>query len=147
MLISLYLTSVGGPKYGGRLYTLEAELGFGIEETNAGIGIPASRILVRYWTKKMPDCVSLVWYCTCFGIVSIFHSGTRLTGCRTVRHFYIYMYIYIYICICICIYLYLFVYVYCMCPYTYAHKYMYSEHIPTYMYMYVHTYTFTYWNT
>jgi hypothetical protein len=27
-------------------------LGIGIEETNAGIGIPASQILVRYRTKK-----------------------------------------------------------------------------------------------
>ncbi len=28
------------------------QLGIGIEKTNAGIGIPASRILVRYRTKK-----------------------------------------------------------------------------------------------
>jgi hypothetical protein len=34
----------------------------------------------------MPDCVSLVRYRTCYGIVSIFHSGTRLTGCQTKRH-------------------------------------------------------------
>ncbi len=63
-----------------------AKLGIGIEETNAGIGIPASRILVRYWTKKMSDCVSLVHERTCSGIVSFFQSGTGLTGCRTVRH-------------------------------------------------------------
>jgi hypothetical protein len=58
----------------------------GIEKTNAGIGIPASRNLVRYQTTKIPDCVSLVWYRTCSGIVSFFQSGTGLTGCRTVRH-------------------------------------------------------------
>jgi hypothetical protein len=51
----------------------------------------ASRILDQYWTKKMPDCVSLVRYWTGFGIVSFFQSGTGLTGCRTVRHFYIYV--------------------------------------------------------
>jgi hypothetical protein len=27
-------------------------MGIGIDETNAGMGIPASRILVRYWKKK-----------------------------------------------------------------------------------------------
>jgi hypothetical protein len=37
----------------------KAGLGIGVEKTNAGIGIPASRILVRYRTTKMPDCVSL----------------------------------------------------------------------------------------
>jgi hypothetical protein len=47
-------------------------LGIGIEKTNAGIGIPASRILVWYRTKKVPDCVSLVWYWTFSGIVSFF---------------------------------------------------------------------------
>jgi hypothetical protein len=76
----------------------DAELGIGIEQTNAGIGIPASRILVRYPTQKMPDCVGLVQYRTCSGIVSFFHSGTGLTGCRTVRHLYIYTYTYICIC-------------------------------------------------
>jgi hypothetical protein len=60
--------------------------GIGIEKTNAGIGIPACRILVRYQTTKMPDCVSLVRYRTCSGIVSFFQSGTELTGCWTVRH-------------------------------------------------------------
>jgi hypothetical protein len=35
-------------------------LGIGIEETNTGIGIPASRILVQYQTEKMPDCGFLV---------------------------------------------------------------------------------------
>jgi hypothetical protein len=65
---------------------LSAYLGIGIEETNAGIGIPASRILVRYRTNIMPDCVSLVRYRACSGIVSFFQSGTGLTGCR------IYMY-------------------------------------------------------
>jgi hypothetical protein len=43
----------------------------------------------------MPDCVSLVRYRTCPGIVSSVHSGTGLTECRTVRHFYIQ-----YICTC-----------------------------------------------
>ncbi len=76
----------------------DAQLGIGIEQTNAGIGIPASRILVRYPTQKMPDCVGLVQYRTCSGIVSFFHSGTGLTGCRTVRHLYIYTYTYICIC-------------------------------------------------
>ncbi len=61
-------------------------MGIGIEETNAGIGIPASRILVRYRTKKMPDYVSIVWYQTCSGIVSVFQSGTGLTRCWTVQH-------------------------------------------------------------
>jgi hypothetical protein len=46
-------------------------LGIGIEETNAGIGILAYQILVRYQT--------------CSGIVSFLQSGTELTGCRTVR--------------------------------------------------------------
>jgi hypothetical protein len=65
-----------------------------IEETNAGIGIPASRILVRYRMKKMPDCVSLVRYLTCSGIVSFFQSSTGMTGCRTVRHSGISTYMY-----------------------------------------------------
>ncbi len=71
-------------KQGG--YTIQENLGIGIEKTNAGIGIPASRLLVRYWTTKMPDCVSLVRYRTCSGIVSFFQSGTGLTGCWTVWH-------------------------------------------------------------
>jgi hypothetical protein len=65
---------------------LHAGLGIGIEKTNAGIGIPASRILVQYRTTKMPDCVSLVRFRTCSGIVSFFQSGTGLTGCQTVWH-------------------------------------------------------------
>jgi hypothetical protein len=56
--------------------------------------IPASRILVRYRTKKMPDCVSLVQYQTCSGIVSSFQSGTGLTGCRTVALSSISVYVY-----------------------------------------------------
>jgi hypothetical protein len=39
----------------------------------------------------MPDCVSLVRYGTCPGIVSSVHSGTGLTECRTDWHFYIYV--------------------------------------------------------
>jgi hypothetical protein len=65
---------------------LLAKLGISIEETNAGIGIPASMISVRYLNKKMPDCISLVRYRTVSGTVSFFHSGTGLTGCWTVRH-------------------------------------------------------------
>jgi hypothetical protein len=53
-------------------------------------GIPASRILVRYRTKKLPDCVSLVRYRTCSGIVSSVHSNTGLIGCWTVQHSGIY---------------------------------------------------------
>ncbi len=69
-------------------------MGIGIEETNAGNGILASRILVQYRTKKMPDCVSLVWYQTCSGIVNFLHSGTGLTGCRTFQHSNISIYMY-----------------------------------------------------
>jgi hypothetical protein len=61
-------------------------VGIGIEETNAGIGIPASFLLVRYRTKKMPDCVALFRYRTSSGIVNHFQSGTGLIGCRMVRH-------------------------------------------------------------
>jgi hypothetical protein len=43
---------------------------FGIEETNAGIGIPASVVSVRYRTKKMPDCLGVVQYRSSTGIVS-----------------------------------------------------------------------------
>ncbi len=38
----------------------------------------------------MPDCLGLVWYRTCSGIVSFFYSGTGLFGCRTVGHSNIY---------------------------------------------------------
>ncbi len=72
----------------------KAQLGIGIEETNAGIGNPASRILVGYRTKKMPDCVSLVRYRTCSVILRFFQSGTGLTRCRTVRHSGISTYMY-----------------------------------------------------
>jgi hypothetical protein len=65
-------------------------LGIGIEETNAGIGIPASIISFRYRTKEMPDCAGLVRYWIGPGIVSFFNSGTGLIGCRTVRHSSIY---------------------------------------------------------
>ncbi len=43
-------------------------------KTNAGVGIPASQMLVRYRTKRMPDCVFLVRYWTCSGFVSFFFS-------------------------------------------------------------------------
>jgi hypothetical protein len=42
----------------------------------------------------MPDCVSLVWYRTCSGIVSFFQSGTILTGCWTVWHSGLSIYMY-----------------------------------------------------
>jgi hypothetical protein len=44
-------------------------LGIGIEVTNAGIGIPASIISVRYRIKKILHCVGLVWYWAGAGIV------------------------------------------------------------------------------
>jgi hypothetical protein len=43
----------------------------------------------------MPDCVSLVQYRTCSGIIRFFHSGTRLTRCRTVCHSSILAFLYI----------------------------------------------------
>jgi hypothetical protein len=54
-----------------------SKLGISIKKTNSGIGIPASTNSVRQRTKKMLDCVGLVWYRTSSGIVSFFfHSGT-----------------------------------------------------------------------
>jgi hypothetical protein len=47
-------------------------VGIGILKTNAGIGIPASVIPVRYRMKKVPDCVILFRYRTVYGIVSYF---------------------------------------------------------------------------
>jgi hypothetical protein len=61
-------------------------VGIGILKTNAGIGIPASVISVRYRNKKLPDCVYLFRYRTGCGIDSFFQSGTGLTKCRTIRH-------------------------------------------------------------
>jgi hypothetical protein len=69
-------------------------LGIGIEETNAGIGILASRILVQYRTNKMPDCVSLVRCRTCSGIVSFFSVRYRtdwMPDSPAFRHFYVYV--------------------------------------------------------
>jgi hypothetical protein len=43
-------------------------MGIDIKETNAGIGILASIISIWYWTKQMPDCVSLVRYRTVMGL-------------------------------------------------------------------------------
>jgi hypothetical protein len=51
-------------------------VGIGIQETNAGISIPASVISVRYRIKKMPDCVTLIRYRVGSGIVIDFQSGT-----------------------------------------------------------------------
>jgi hypothetical protein len=50
----------------------QAQLGIGIEETNAGICITASRILVRYQIKKMPDCVNLFRYQSCPALLVLF---------------------------------------------------------------------------
>jgi hypothetical protein len=47
-------------------------VGIGILKTNAGIGIPASIILVWYRMKKVPDCVILFRYRAVYGIVSYF---------------------------------------------------------------------------
>jgi hypothetical protein len=60
-------------------------LGIGIEETNAGIGIPASIISFWHRTKEMPDCAGLVRYWIGPGIVIFFHSGTGLIACQTVQ--------------------------------------------------------------
>ncbi len=85
---------------------------------------PASTILasILYFQSvpapNMPTYGWLVWYRTCSGIVSFFHSGIGLTGCRTVQHNCIYIYTYTY-------------------TYTYTYKY-------TYTYTYTHTYTCTY---
>jgi hypothetical protein len=61
-------------------------VGIGIHKTNAGIGIPVPDFSVRCRTKKMLDCVALHRYRIRCSIVSCFQSGTRLTGCRTIRH-------------------------------------------------------------
>jgi hypothetical protein len=58
-------------------------VGIGIQKTNAGIGIPAFIITVRYRSYTMPDCVVSFRYRTVSGIVSFFQSGTGLIGCRT----------------------------------------------------------------
>jgi hypothetical protein len=47
-------------------------VGIGIQKTNAGIGIPASVIPVRYRVKKVPDCIILFRYQTVYAIVSYF---------------------------------------------------------------------------
>jgi hypothetical protein len=69
-------------------------VGIAIEKTNAGIGIPASVISVRYRAKKMPDCAALFRYRTISGIVRFLQSGTGLSRCRTIRysgsHFYLF---------------------------------------------------------
>jgi hypothetical protein len=61
-------------------------LGNGFEETDAGMGIPASIISVRYRTEELPDCVGLVRYLTRSSNVTFLYSGTGLTECRTVPH-------------------------------------------------------------
>jgi hypothetical protein len=47
-------------------------VGIGIQKTNAGIGISASVISVRYRTKKMQDWVVLFRYRIGSGIVTYF---------------------------------------------------------------------------
>jgi hypothetical protein len=61
----------------------------GIEETNAGIDIPASIISVRYRVKN--SRTALAWSGTGpFPASLVFHSGTGLVRCRTVWHSGIY---------------------------------------------------------
>ncbi len=43
-------------------------------------------ISVLYWSIPVPWLGPLFWYRTGSGIRICFHSGTRLTGCRTVWH-------------------------------------------------------------
>ncbi len=73
----------------GSCRTVYAKLGIGIEADAAGIGIPASCISVLYWSNRVPRTGSRPYPGT--GVVPpkhrhIVHSGTGLTGCRTVRH-------------------------------------------------------------
>ncbi len=51
---------------------LLAQLGIGIAQTKAGIGIPSFRISVRYLTEKMHDFIGLVWFQTGPGIFVFF---------------------------------------------------------------------------
>jgi hypothetical protein len=46
-------------------------VGIGIQKTNAGIGIPASVISVRYRDKQMPDFASLFRYRAASGIPAV----------------------------------------------------------------------------
>jgi hypothetical protein len=57
-----------------------------MEANTAGIGIPASCILVRYRSIPVPDWVLLSRYRTGSGIGVFVHSGTGLIRCRTDRH-------------------------------------------------------------
>jgi hypothetical protein len=68
--------------------TVYAKLGIGIEDDAAGIRIPASCTSVLYWSNRVPRTGSPY---PGTGVVPpkhrhIVHSGTGLTGCRTVRH-------------------------------------------------------------
>ncbi len=63
-------------------------MGIGIEETDTSCGTLASIISIRYWTRKMLDCVSLVRYRFYSGIISFFHSSSGLIGCQTAQHLY-----------------------------------------------------------
>jgi hypothetical protein len=57
--------------------------GIGIKEDAADIAIPAPIFSVR--SVSVPDWVSLFRYRNGTGIGIYFHSGSGLTGCRTVR--------------------------------------------------------------
>jgi hypothetical protein len=80
-------SSVASPKVIfsiGRISTFLAVIEVEVEA--AGIGIPASCISVRYRSIPVPDWVPLFRYPTGSGIGFFVHSGTGLTGLRTVRH-------------------------------------------------------------
>jgi hypothetical protein len=64
-----------------------------IKADAAGIGIPASDISVRYRYRSIlvPDWIRYFRYRTGSDSCILFHSGTGLTGCRTVWHSGIYM--------------------------------------------------------
>jgi hypothetical protein len=60
-------------------------MGIGIEVDAAVIGISASCVSVRYRSIPVQDWVPLFRYRTGSGIGIFVHSGTRLTGYRTVH--------------------------------------------------------------
>ncbi len=57
----------------------------GTEDDAAGIGIPASSNSVRYRGLPVPDLGTLIPVTYWMRHRHFFHSGTGLTGCRTVR--------------------------------------------------------------
>jgi hypothetical protein len=60
--------------------------GIGIEKLPSASAFLKSIISVRYRTKTMSDCTSLVQYQTSSGIVTFSHSETGLTGSRIDQH-------------------------------------------------------------